>query len=268
MPNPPAPPKQTGGSTRQPSASVPQIKRVKPGVKRWRVVLNCTQGWGKTTTMAHAPKPLIIMCGRELGFETLREADRVPDCDCIEVSRWPELLRLLRGDMVKDYDTVGIDSAGSIYTMIQKFVLDSQFAGEIDKFSGFGRGRDACEVEWNKLLDAMERTGKNIILASHTETVSFVNAAGDNYLRIIGNLPKGLWAITQHWADAVLYGDFFTSVDKNGKGQGGTDRVLYTEHRAAHDAKNRYGMPDFIEIPSDPTKVFDTIFSHIQKGNK
>ena len=258
----PPPPKRTQAAPPKPSGT-PAFGKVKSS--RYRVVLNCTEGWGKTTCMSHAPNVGMIMCGRETGLETLRGQGRVPDVDAVHVESWPELLALLRSDAVKSYDTLCIDTATSAYDLLSKHVLDSQFSGNSEKFKAFGKGVAVCEIEWNQLLDALERTGKNIIIGSHVTTSKYSNPEGENYNRYTANLPDGVWALLRHWADAVLFGTFLTHVEQ-GKASGGTERVIYTEHRAAHDAKNRYGMDEFISVPRDTSKIYETLFNPITKG--
>ena len=261
---PPPPKKPVASMPSEPDSVDFPIGKVEAGSKKWRVVLNCTEGWGKTTCMAYAENPLIVMCGREIGFKTLREHDRVPDVDCVSITTWLDFMKLMRSAAVKPYATICIDSMGALYSMLHSHVLSTKFSSDEQKFQAYGRGISACETEWNTMLNAYETLDANMILASHVEATSFNNPDGQNYHRYTGNVPKQLWALTSQWADAVLFGTFLTVVE-NGKATGGTSRVVYTEHRASHDAKNRFGMESFISVPDEPEQVFGTLFTPIIK---
>jgi hypothetical protein len=95
---------------------------------------------------------------------------------------------------------------------------------------------------------------------------------GDDFDRFVCNIHHKSWGVTHKWADAVLFGNFFTVTEEKKKnkikGVGGSDRVLYTERRDAFDAKNRFNMPEEIDIPDSPEKIWNEIWKHIYtKGN-
>ena len=48
-------------------------------------------------------------------------------------------------------------------------------------------------------------------------------------------------------------------MDRDGKGVGGTERVIYAEHSDAVDAKNRYGLPAEIACVGDSAAIWDTL---------
>ena len=50
---------------------------------------------------------------------------------------------------------------------------------------------------------------------------------------------------------------------KKGKGMGGTQRIIYTERRAAWDAKNQYGMDEEFDAGTDPAEVWNIIWAQI-----
>ena len=102
-----------------------------------------------------------------------------------------------------------------------------------------------------------------VILISHAKIRTFSDPLANDYDRWIADAHAKTWAVTQRWADAVLVGNFRAIVDRDGKGIGGMDRVIYTEHRDAFDAKNRFGMPEQIKIPSDPMAAWAEIWKYI-----
>ena len=57
----------------------------------------------------------------------------------------------------------------------------------------------------------------------------------------------------------ILYWSFLVEAKKESKlakAQGGKVRVLHAEHSAAHDAKNRHGLPAVIRLGDTPEKAY------------
>lgn len=107
-----------------------------------------------------------------------------------------------------------------------------------------------------------------IIMLGHTQVKPYKNPMGEDFDRYVADVHHKTWGVTHKWADAVLFGTFLTITEKKNnkvKGIGGTERVLYTERRDAYDAKNRYNMPEEIEIPDDSSKSWETIWKNIYK---
>lgn len=261
------PPPPPAASKPPPKAAPPsslRLSRVDKSAHRHAIVLNCQEGWGKTTLMASSPNPVMILSPAETGYVTLGGAGRVADIPYIEVSTWQDLLSLLRNPELHQFDTVCVDTISGMYAMLAAEVLAKSFENNPSKYAMYGKGDKAACIEWMPIIPALESLKKhcNILLASHSAVCSFKNPEDDNFNRYISAMANDAWAATKQWADAVLFGTFFTAVE-DGKGKGGTKRVLHTEHRASHDAKNRWGMPNMIQIPDDPAKVYETVFNHI-----
>lgn len=108
-----------------------------------------------------------------------------------------------------------------------------------------------------------------VLLLGHVKVKTFKNPMGEDFDRFIVDTHEKTWAATHKWLDAVLFGNFVSVVDKDrpaakkGKGIGGQDRVIYTQHHDAYDAKNRFGMPVEIDVPNDPSAAWTTLYSHI-----
>jgi len=144
-------------------------------------------------------------------------------------------------------------------------------------FVSFQKGYDTSITEWLKLLQRLEKlndAGAIILLLSHCRVKTFKNPMGSDYDRYASDVHDKTWSATSKWADAVLFGNFLTIVDtgkkedvnKKGKGIGSDKRVVWTTRRDAFDAKNRYSLPDRIDIPDDhPELIWSTIYSHIRK---
>jgi hypothetical protein len=283
IPPPPPPP------AKAPATALKFFRVERSGINP-RLILNAVEGWGKTTFGAFAPNPAILMAEGETGYVTLRGANLVPDADCIELKTWNDVLHAVDGLTEKcEYETLVFDAMGGFEKLCHKHVCARDFNNDWgDKgFLSFHKGYSIAVNDWLTLLARLDNLrAKNktkVILLSHAAVKNFKNPAGPDFDRYIANVHETTWSATARWADAVLFGNFVTVVDQQtqiqrkagkGKGIGGADRIVYTERRDAWDAKNRYGMPEEVDIPADPTQVWSTIWTAItskqstQEGSK
>ena len=275
---PPCPP-----ATQVPSQPVqaPPIRRLEPvPVQGIRGIINAVEGWGKTTLAAYAPDPLIIQVRTETGYETLHRAALVPTVDCATVQTWDELLAVVAMARDTRHRTIAIDAMGGAERMCHELVCQRDFGGDWSEkgFMSYQRGYEVSVLDWEKLLaglDAIYRQRQaSILLLSHARMRTVNDPAGPSYDRYEGDAHKKTWAATARWADLVLFGTFSTViVDERkskgqqfgkGKGIGTGERIIHTTRRDAWDAKNRFGMPELIELhdvaPSDMwNKLWGTI---------
>jgi hypothetical protein len=255
------------------NGAVPKLTRFsKSGVVSPRIVLNATEGWGKTSFSAFAPNPAILMARGESGFATLRQSNRVPDCDAVELSTWPDVLKMVSELKKTEHQTVAFDAMGGFERLCHEFVCNRDFGGDWGEkgFSSFGRGPDVSCAEWIKLLSALDelRASRaiNVIVLSHAKVKPFKNPLGADFDRYVADCHEKTWGLTHKWADLVLFGQFVTVTaedrkTKRVKGIGGTERVAFTQRCDAYDAKNRYGMPDRIEIGDEAKSTWGTIWN-------
>lgn len=283
--SPPPPPSPTSrgapASNGKPAFTIGRPKTFRQG---HALVINTVEGWGKTTALCYAPNPIILMARGETGYVTLRQAGRVPDIDTLTdangeprtIDTWPELLAVLDTLQGSDHETIGLDAAGGFERLCHEHVCARDFKNEWGEkgFGSFQKGYDVSVTDWNAMLAKLERlklAGKNIVILSHARSRPFKNPMGADYDWYTADCHEKTWNVTSRWSDAVLFGTFLTIIDKErqgkGKGIGGTDRIVYTERRDAFTAKNRYGMPECIDIPNDPTQVWSTIWSYIVPTN-
>jgi hypothetical protein len=160
--------------------------------------------------------------------------------------------------------------------MCHEIVCRRDFGGEWGEkgFAAYHKGYDLAVGEWLKLLARLERLneqhGVTIVLLGHAKVQAFRNPLGPDYDRYVSDVHAKTWGPSARWADAVLFGNFYTVVDREkqgkGKGVGGTDRVIYTERRDAWDAKNRYGMPEEIWLDKDRTRSWAQVWETIAPG--
>jgi hypothetical protein len=242
-----------------------------------RIVLNAVEGWGKSSCAAYAPEPAVLMAAGETGYQTLLGAGLVPQVDAAYVEDWAALLALLdRMGQVQapQHKVLAFDALGGFERLCHEHVCRRDFNGEWGEkgFASYQKGYDVAVTDWLQFLQKLDRIrsrGVTILLLGHLQIRAFKNPLGEDYDRYVADVHHKTWGVTHKWADAVLFGTFRTVLDaKRGerpKGIGGTDRVLYCERRDAYDAKNRYGMPEEIDIPADPSRIWSTVWDAITK---
>ncbi len=285
-PSPPPPKAGGSGGISKPTVNthrkltVRQSKKLPP-----RLVINAVEGWGKTTLGAYAPSPVILMAKGETGYDTLLSAPSslVPAVPAELVESWLDLLTWL-DDLAVDpqgRETVVLDALGGFERICHQHVCDAEFSGDWGErgFASYQRGYDLAVGEWLKLLSRLDQlhvNGMAIVLLGHAKIQPFKNPLGPDYDRYVCDVHHKTWAVTNRWADAVLFGKFYTVMEnekkaqRTGKGKaiGGTDRVLYTEQRDAFVAKNRYGMPSEIWLDGGPTGSWKSVAQHLANGSE
>lgn len=274
------PPPRAAPAAPAPAAKVaaPRLGRLSGRLLPPKMIFNAVEGWGKTSLVAHAPDAAIIMAPRETGYATLLGAGRAPSVDASLVETWPALLALMDDLIAREslpYKVLGFDAMGGFERLCHEFVCQRDFGGDWGEkgFASFQRGYDVSITDWQMFLARLERIharGCAIVILSHCQVKSFKNPSGPDFDRYSSDVHAKTWAATAKWADTVLFGTFVTVTNKqNGKhkGVGGTDRVIYTERRDAFDAKNRYGMPEALDIRVDHTALWSTLAPYFTNPN-
>lgn len=218
-----------------------------PQVKPPRVLIYGGHGVGKTTFAAGARAPIVIQT--EDGCGSLDVA-RTPLATSIkEVSDYLESLAAEK----HDYKTVIVDSLDHLEPLVWDFVCQRDGKKSIEEY-GYGKGYVEAALVWRKLFDMLTKcrdAGMSVVLIAHAEVRTFQDPSSEPYDRWQPKLHKTASAIAQEWADAVLFATMEKTVkrgERANRAVGDGTRMIYTEERPSHYAKNRYpGMP--AELP-------------------
>jgi hypothetical protein len=215
-----------------------------------RVLVYGTEGIGKSTFGAEAPSPIFL--GAEDGTAQL-DVERFPTPES-----WQDVLdavRVLETD-AHEYRTLVVDTLDWAEPLLWEHICKRDGQPNIEGY-GYGKGYNAALDEWRVFLSALERLrkakGLNIILVAHSWIRPFKNPEGEDFDRYELKLNAKAGGLIKEWADAVLFANYETLVAKDGKTKRtrGVDtgaRLLFTERRAAYDAKNRHGLPPFLPL--------------------
>jgi len=225
-----------------------QITRGKiPGAQK--VLIYGPEGIGKSTLASRFPDPLYIDTE---GSTRHMDVRRLPAPES-----WTMLMEQVAYVIANPTSckTLVIDTADWAEELCIHHVCAKARVDGLEDF-GYGRGYRYIAEEFGRLLnrlsDVVER-GIHVVLTAHSHIRKFEQPdEAAAYDRWELKLQKKTAPMVREWCDAVLFANYKTiavkSEDtKKAKGAGGRERILYTTHAAAWDAKNRWGLPD--EVP-------------------
>lgn len=153
--------------------------------------------------------------------------------------------------------TLVIDTADAAEVLCKRKVCAENKWDGIE-VPGYGKGYVFLAEQFGKMLDALsdlKDKGINIVVVGHSYLRKFEQpdefGAYDRYEL---KLEKKTAPLLKEWADMMLFLNYKTVVvqdsNKKFKAQGGK-RVMYTTHHPAWDAKNRFGLPEEMEVSFD-----------------
>lgn len=232
------------------------ITKIQKGVSYLppRIVFYGTDGIGKTSFAASAPNPIFIQA--EEGAELLG-VDRFPPCD-----NYAELIEYLRAVYQDEhsYKTLVIDTIDWCEKLVFRELRQSM--GD-EKFESYGRGTKSSIPYIVKLLEICDKIRAKkkmaIILLGHSQTFRYDDPMTDSYDRHDLALYKNNAAVVREWCDACLFATYKTRVKttdvgfekKKGRGLGNGERIIYTQERPSHQAKNRYDLKYELPFPKE-----------------
>jgi len=246
------------------------LSQIKVGTdhKPPRLVIYGVHGIGKSSIASGAPNPIMI--------------DVEGGADEIGVPRFPvavgfldiqdQIIALIQED--HDYQTLVIDSADWAEKLIWAKTAERMGVRDVSEVP-YGRGYMEALVDWRFLLQGLDtlrdQRGMSIIMLAHSEVKRFDDPSSDGYDRHQIALHKGASALVQEWADAVLFYGWQVLVKQSdagfnrkvAKGRGNGARLLHTEERPSALAKNRYGMPERIDMPDAPAECWNALATHL-----
>lgn len=227
--------------------SLEAIKRG-PVASPHRVVIYGAEGVGKTTFAASAPSP--IMLGTEDGSGELDVA-RFP-----RPERWSDMLDAVREltEAKHSFETLVLDSLDWAEPLLWAHVCEAAKQPSIEAF-GYGRGYVEALQEARRFLGALEtmqaKRGLGVVIIAHAHLKKYANPSGEDWDRWTMKVNEKLGGSVREWADTVLFASweqYATQIDGRTKGVSTGRRVLHTTKAAAYEAKNRFALPEVIEL--------------------
>jgi len=217
-------------------------------IRPLKVVIYGAEGIGKSTFASQFPDPLFL--DTEGGTSSLN----IRRVKCGE--SWEYLLSCLE-EILKEPSackTVVVDTADWAEGLCTKFVCEKCRKANIEEF-GFGKGYVYLSDEFSKLLSLLDKliaTGINAVVIAHGKPRKFeLPEEAGQFDRWEMKLTKQVAPLLKEWCDMLLFCNYKTYVvttENNTKKAQGGKRVIYTSHHACWDAKNRYGLPDELDL--------------------
>lgn len=208
-------------------------------------------GLGKTTFLAEAPKPYCIDAEGGSGRVDLTRSPKLESFDQASA-----VVKELTNDK-HDFETVGVDTLDVLELLLHKKICKEN--GNVNSIvkaaGGYGNGFKIAVELWaefqKELLELRAKRNVQIFLLAH-QVVSTYNdpTTSGGYDRYSIKLHESqkvssarLWF---DFADAVLFAKrevIQTSTEKRVIDADENEHAMFTQGRAAFDAKNRFGLP-------------------------
>lgn len=221
--------------------------------KAQKVVLYGVEGIGKSTFASQFPDPLFIDTEDSTLHMDVKRFDKP--------TSWTMLLQQVEYVKInRPCQTLVIDTIDWAEEICKKHLMAANGWSAIDS-EGYGKKFVALAKEMGTLLDKLSEVidvGINVVITAHAmlrkkEEPDEMGA----YDRYELKLEKKTAPIVKEWSDNVLFANYKTTIITDSKTDSkkatGGQRMMYTTHRPAWDAKNRWQLPD--ELPFDYSQI-------------
>lgn len=217
-----------------------------------RICMYAVEGCGKTTWASQFPDALFI--DTEEGSYQLDVA-RFP-----KPESWHELLQMV--DAVADGEikcgTLVIDTIDRAEELLIKSMLEESGKTSIEDY-GYGKGYTMLLEKFTKellyRLDRVITAGVNVVLIAHAAMRKVESPDEPPYDHWEMSLSRKIAPKVKEWTDILLFANYrIMVVEENGrnKARGKARRMMYANHHPTYDAKNRFGLPDEMELGIEP----------------
>ena len=223
-----------------------------------RFVIYGTEGIGKSTTAAQAPKPIFIPT--EEGLDQI-------DCASFPLATSFADVRTALQSLAHEpheFESVVIDSLDWLERLAWDDVCRRHSVESIEKVDGgYSKGYVHALIQWREVLASLDTLRSQrrmcIVLLAHAKVEKFEDPDSSAYDRYSPRLHKHAAALVTEWADAVLFATRKIRVKREDAGfnrergiasplgLNGGERVLRCVGSPACVAKNRFDLP--VELP-------------------
>lgn len=212
------------------------------------------EGVGKTTYASSFPNPFFI--DTEEGTTEFAEASR------LFPKTWQEIEEIIN-DLSKPghgYGSIIVDTITQLEPLINKVVCEENDWETIED-PGYGTGFKVAGVRWLWLVKALRkiRNEQNIpiLFCGHAKVKSkddpSYNESYDRNELLLNNHAAGI--IKSNVEFLAFAKNEVSFIKQKGKQKSRAydtgNKLIYTEYRVAFDAKNRFGLPPYFEMPRE-----------------
>ena len=212
-----------------------------------KTVIYGAEGVGKSSLAAKFPNALFL--DTEGGTSRL-------DVRRIKITGWEELLATVKEVIAypEVCKSLVIDTADWAESFCIDYICAKYRQVSIESF-GYGKGNTNLQEEFGeflKLLNKLTEVGINPVIIAHGKPRKFElpdeQGAFDRYET---KLTRQVAPLIKEWCDMLLfcnYKTFVVTTENNAKKAQGGKRVMYTTHNPCWDAKNRFDLPDELDL--------------------
>lgn len=227
-----------------------------------RICIYGNHGIGKSTLAAQFPNPIFISTEdgiAQLDVTSFPKAAHVNDV----VGNIKTLIK-----EEHDFKTVVLDS---VDWLVEPLIVANVEASHDAKDLAYGKGQMLVAEEFREILqglDALRRKrNMNVVLLAHANVVKFDDPRSEGYDRYLPKLPNRCNSLLQEWVDVLAFASFKVIIKKSDAGFNATksrgvttgERLLHFVEQPAFVAKNRYNLPDDMEMSYAEIKKLITI---------
>jgi AAA domain len=229
-------------------ASISKSGGLKPPI----ALLYGVPGVAKTTFCAGAPNVIFALTEDGMG------SNRAPHFP--QLQSFSDILQIIDtlGSQEHNYQWLAIDSLSALETLIFNAVCAENNVPTIETL-GYGKGYLQALDKWEQLLSWLtalrDRRNMGILLVCHAEVLTFKNPEGDDYDRYQIDLDKRAMKLFRKYCDLIGFMNYKVVIkkesakDTKGKAINNKMRVIHFNEKPAYIAKNRYNLPDSVELP-------------------
>jgi len=223
-----------------------------------KIVVYGPEGIGKSTLASKFPNPVFIDTE---GSTKELDVARFPT-----PNSWNDILTMVEDTAAEPQcSTLIIDTADWAEQLCIKAVCQKAGVGGIEDF-GYGKGYVYLQEAFAELLRSCDhciQAGINVAFTAHAMMRKFEQPDEMGaYDRWEMKLTKKTAPMLKEWADMVLFCNYKTEVitDQNTKSKKATGgrRVMYAAHHPCWDAKNRFSLPDQMDMSFEPLEALFT----------
>lgn len=209
------------------------------------------EGIGKTSLANEMPNALIV--------DTENGSSRI-NCRRIKCSSWEDLLAIAKGviDDPSICRTLVIDTLDKAETYCIDYLCQKFRKANIEDW-GYGKGYTVLQDELSKLFELLNKVieaGVHVAVIAHGKPRKYeLPEESGAFDRWELKLTRQVAPLFKEWCDILLFCNYKTYVittENNTKKAQGGKRVMYTTHHACWDAKNRFNLPDELELSFKP----------------
>ena len=219
-----------------------------PTATAQKVVLYGVEGIGKSTFASQFPNPVFIDTEGSTSNMNVQRLDNP--------NSWQMLIDEVNYvKQTKICSTLIIDTADWAETLANQHIIARNGITSIEDL-GYGKGYTMVKEEFGKLLNLLSELtddGINVVVTAHAELKKKEEpdqmGAYDRYQL---KLSRQCAPLLKEWSDMVLFANYETTIvtdskTKSKKATGG-QRVMFTTHHPAWDAKNRHNLPEELQF--------------------